>query len=100
MLQPRSRRHRSPSMNAHLKQLLALSLDDRIELVEELWESIEKELETSPIPESVKMEIDRRFAEYDADPSKSVSYAEVRRQMKSAIAKARRTRSRRMKLRR
>jgi putative addiction module component (TIGR02574 family) len=79
MLQPRSRRQRTSSMNAHLKQLLALSLDDRIELVEELWESIEKELETSPIPDSVKAEIDRRFAEYDADPSKSVSYAEVRR---------------------
>jgi putative addiction module component (TIGR02574 family) len=50
-------------MNAHLKELLALSLDDRIELVEELWESIEKELEASPIPNSVKAEIDRRLAE-------------------------------------
>ena len=82
MLQPRSRRHRSSSMNAHLKQLLALSLDDRIELVEELWDSIEKELEASPVPDSVKAEVDRRIDEYLADPSKALTYAEVRRRMK------------------
>jgi len=95
MLQPRSRRHRSSRMNAHLKELLSLSLDDRIELVEELWESIEKELEASPIPDSLKAEIDRRLAEYDADPSKSFTYAEVRRRMKSARMKSRRMKSRR-----
>ena len=87
-------------MNAHLKELLALSIDDRIELVEELWDSIETELEASPISDDLRAEIDRRIAEYEADPSKSVSYAEARRRIKSAIAKARQARSRRMKLRR
>lgn len=88
MLQPRSRRHKSSRMNAHLKDLLALSLDDRIELVDELWENIEAELEASPISESVKAEIDRRLAEYDADPSKSFTYAELRRRMKSSPTKS------------
>ena len=87
-------------MNVHLKRLLKLNLDDRIELARELSDSIDRELEASPISDELKAEIDRRIAEYKADPSKSVSYAEVRRRMKSATAKARRTRSRRMKLRR
>jgi putative addiction module component (TIGR02574 family) len=75
-------------MNAHLKELLALSLDDRIELVEELWESIEAELEASPIPDSVKAEIDRRVDAYLADPSKSFTYAEMRRRVKSSRMKS------------
>ena len=97
MLQPRSRRHRSSRMNAHLKELLALSLNDRIELVEELWESIEAELETSPVSESLKAEIDRRVDAYLADPSKSFTYAEVRRRMKSGRMKSGRMKSGRMK---
>ena len=87
-------------MNVHLKELLKLPLDDRIEVARELSDSVERELEASPISDDLKAEIDRRIADHEADPSRSVSYAEVRRRMKSAIANARRTRTRRMKRRR
>ncbi len=79
MLQRRSRRHSTPSMNA-----------------ENLKESIEADLnavQKRPIPRAIREEIDRRIAEYEAGPSKSFSFAEVRRRMKSAIGKARRAKS-------
>lgn len=89
-------------MRKTLKELNSLPIDDRIVLVAGLQESIDAELielEKQPIRREVMDEIDRRFAEYEADPSKSFTYAEVRRGMKSAIAKARQERSRRTKLR-
>ena len=53
-----------------------LSVDERLELVRELWDSIAAE---SPLPldDEARRELRRRAAEDDADPSGTVSWDEA-----------------------
>ena len=69
-------------MNLHLEDLKHLPLSERLQLVEDLWDSIASDLESVPLPESVKAEMDRRLDAYLKDPSRSLSLEEVQRRMK------------------
>jgi len=71
-------------MNVHLKDLLDLSLDQRLKLVEDLWDSIAAELDSEPLPDKLKAELDRRLASYIKDPSKALSLEDIRRRMKAS----------------
>lgn len=48
-------------------KLLELSLDERIKLVEDLWDSIAAEQETLRLTEEQRAELDRRLDAYEAD---------------------------------
>jgi putative addiction module component (TIGR02574 family) len=60
-----------------------LPLSERLQLVEDLWEGIAADLEASPLPESLRAELDARLASYLADASTSLSLEEVQRRMKA-----------------
>ncbi len=70
-------------MSIRSEELKQLPLSERLQLVEDLWASIAAELETSPLPESLRAEMDARLAAYLADPSTSLSLEEVQRRMKA-----------------
>ena len=70
-------------MSIRSEELRQLPLSERLQLVEDLWESIAAELETSPLPESLRAEMDARLAAYLADPSTSLSLEEVQRRMRA-----------------
>ena len=55
-----------------------LSLAERIQLVEEIWNSIATEAEALEVPQSHKDELDRRLADHDADPQSGSSWEDVR----------------------
>ena len=55
-----------------------LSLDERCQLLDEMWVSIASELEESDIPQSHKDLLERRLAAYEADPTAGSSWEEVR----------------------
>lgn len=69
-------------MSAHFEDLKQLPLSERLQLVEDLWDSIASDLETAPLPESLQAEMDRRLEAYLKDPSRSLSLEEVQRRMK------------------
>jgi putative addiction module component (TIGR02574 family) len=56
-------------------ELRKLSLAERLELVEELWDSIAAECEREPFPMTDEQvaDLERRVAEADADPAGGVS---------------------------
>ena len=64
-----------------LKTLRQLSVAERIQLVEDLWDSIAEEAPDDAFPVSAELaaELDRRLAEADANPSAGVEWSEVRR---------------------
>lgn len=66
-------------MNVRLEELIELPLSERLQLVEDLWESIAVDLEALPLLESLRTEMDARVA----DPSRSLSLEEVQRRMKA-----------------
>jgi putative addiction module component (TIGR02574 family) len=62
---------------ALLAELMELTPAERIQLAEELWDSISPE-DMPPMTPEQEQEIDRRLAEHDRDPSRASSWEEVR----------------------
>jgi putative addiction module component (TIGR02574 family) len=56
-----------------------LSTAEKIELMHELWESISAEVESFPLSEAQKREIDRRLAAHEADPTSAIPWEQVKR---------------------
>ena len=52
------------------QNVLALSISERIQLVEDIWDSIENVPESVQLSEDQKMELDRRLDDYHNDPGK------------------------------
>jgi putative addiction module component (TIGR02574 family) len=48
--------------------LFELPVAERLRLIELLWDSIAAEREAVPIPDEIKAELDRRLADFEADP--------------------------------
>lgn len=61
------------------EQLLKLPVDDRLELVQELWDSIAEECEQKPFPltEAQREELERRIRELDAHPERAIPWEEA-----------------------
>jgi putative addiction module component (TIGR02574 family) len=68
-------------MNVRLEDLAALPLQQRIKLVEDLWDSIASELEKNAVPDDIKAETRRRREEYVKDPSTAVDWDVVRKRL-------------------
>jgi putative addiction module component (TIGR02574 family) len=68
----------SAAMNkALLKELLELSPAERIEIAEELWDSV-KPQDWPPLTAEQKQEIERRYDELVRDPSCGSTWEDVR----------------------
>jgi putative addiction module component (TIGR02574 family) len=63
---------------ALLKELMELSPEERIQLAEDLWDSIAQD-ELPPLTDAQKKEIDRRIEEHERDPSTALPWEEVRK---------------------
>lgn len=60
-----------------ISDLLHLSVAERLQLVEDLWDSIAAEPEAMELTQAQKEELDRRMAEHRADPGSAISWDEV-----------------------
>jgi putative addiction module component (TIGR02574 family) len=60
-----------------IQEILKLSVAERIQLVEDIWDSIAAHPEALPVTESQKRELDRRLAEYRANPDQGRTWEEV-----------------------
>lgn len=65
------------NMNASLKALgiEQLSVEERISLVEEIWDSI---AEATPLTEAHRVELDRRLQDHEANPDDVVPWEVVK----------------------
>lgn len=63
-----------------------LNVEERIELVEQIWESIASEGHALPITDAQRAELDRRIADHEASPESSVSWAEVKASLQARLA--------------
>jgi putative addiction module component (TIGR02574 family) len=65
-------------MNMHLlDQVRELSIDERIQLVEAIWDSI-AEGAAAPLTKAQKAELERRLADHRANPDDVVPWNEVK----------------------
>jgi putative addiction module component (TIGR02574 family) len=67
---------------AQLPQVMALSTEEKLALIDELWISIEPELDRIPVSEVEKQLLDERLAEHAAHPEDTLTLE----QLKKAVA--------------
>jgi putative addiction module component (TIGR02574 family) len=60
-----------------LTELLKLTPAERIQLAQDLWDSIAPE-DMPPLTDEQMEEIDRRLAEHERDPSRAIPWEDVR----------------------
>ncbi len=67
-------------MNATVKSLGIdrLGLDERLQLVEEIWDLIGVRDETIPVTAEQRAELERRVADDDANPNATVAWSDVK----------------------
>jgi len=61
-----------------LPQVQALSVREKLELVDEMWQSVSASLEEAEIPEEERVLLDSRWADFLRDPSAALSIDEFK----------------------
>jgi len=64
-----------------LSELLELSVEERLKLIEALWESVAECPEALALTPEQKQELDRRLAAYERDPDAGVPWAVVKQRL-------------------
>ena len=65
-------------MSVRIEDILTLSVKKRLELIEEIWDSLASNPEAIPLTSAQRSELDRRKREHRADPSAATPWSEVR----------------------
>ena len=65
-------------MNAQLSEILQLSVAERIQLVEDIWDSIATVPDAVSLTEEEKAELDHRVKAYQANPSEGISWSDLK----------------------
>ena len=55
-----------------------LGVEDRLALLEQIWDSIPADSAAVPLTEAQRAELDRRIADHEANPNDVVSWEEVK----------------------
>ncbi|MBD2626011.1 addiction module protein [Trichormus variabilis] len=58
-----------------------LSIAERIQLAEDLWDSILKEQEELPLSQAQQQELDRRLENYKKNPTNGSTWEEVKKRL-------------------
>lgn len=62
----------------HALGIDSMSLEDRIELVKDIWDSVAIEAGLIPPSSAEKAELDRRLAEDDANPDDTIAWETIK----------------------
>lgn len=65
-------------MSTQISEILQLSIAERIQLAEDIWDSIAAVPEAVPLTEEQKQELDRRLRAYAQNPSEGIPWDELR----------------------
>ncbi len=63
--------------------ILELSVAERIQLVEDIWDSIVASPESLPVTEAQRQELDRRLAAYHKSPEGNAPWTEAKQRIRS-----------------
>ncbi len=67
-------------LSTTLAQVKTLSIDDRILLVQAIWDSISTDSEQSKLTEVQQKELSRRLRDHEANPQAVISWQDVKAQ--------------------
>ncbi len=65
-------------MSTQISDIMQLSVAERIQLAEDIWDSIAVSPEFVPVTDEQRQELDRRLQAYAQNPDEGVSWDELR----------------------
>ena len=68
-----------------LSEILKLSVSERIQLVEDIWDSIAAETDTLPLTDTQRAELDRRLADAEANPGVGTPWGDVKARLLGSL---------------
>ena len=71
-------------MNAQFAPLFELSPTEKLQLVQDLWDSLADHPENVPVPDWLKTELDRRKAAYLQNPESAMTWEEAKESIRRA----------------
>jgi putative addiction module component (TIGR02574 family) len=66
-----------------IEEIHTLSVAERIQLVEDIWDSIAADPEALELPEAQRQELDSRLQAYQQDPAGGATWDEVKAKLQS-----------------
>jgi len=69
-------------MRAELKDILELSVAERIQLVEDIWDSIAAVPHSLTLTDDERQELDRRLEAYAQNPNEGISWDELKKKVR------------------
>ena len=73
-----------PLMSTELSDILQMSVAERIQLVEDIWDSIAASPESIPVTDAQREELDRRLQAYAENPGEGVSWDELKEKVRKS----------------
>ena len=70
-------------ITATLREVIALSVEDRIRIVQAIWDSIAAEQVYPVLTEPQQRELDRRIADCEANPDDLLTWEEIKASIKT-----------------
>ena len=71
-------------MSTELKDILELSVAERIQLVEDIWDSIAVAPDSLPLTEDERQELDRRLEAYAQNPDEGISWYDLKKKVRKS----------------
>ncbi len=69
-------------MSTQISEILQLSIAERIQLAEDIWDSIAAFPEAVPLTNEQKQELDRRLQAYAQNPNEGISWDALKEKMR------------------
>jgi len=71
-------------MSTQISDILKLSIAERIQLAEDIWDSIASAPESVPVTDEQRQELDRRLQAYAQNPEEGVSWDELKEKVRKS----------------
>jgi len=64
-----------------VSEILQLSVAERVQIVEDIWDSIGKNPEELPLSEDEKLELDKRLESYRQNPDEGIEWETLKKNL-------------------
>ena len=64
-----------------------LSVEDRVALAQQIWDSIAEEMKRLPLTKAQQQEVDRRLAAHRANPQAAIPWEQVEAETRARLAR-------------
>lgn len=71
-------------MSTQISDILQLSIAERIQLAEDIWDSIAAFPEALPLTDKQREELDRRLQAYSQNPSEGISWDDLKERVRKS----------------